>query len=667
VIVAGILLSLLVTGGATAMSSPGVATFVDPPPYVPSFAGPLAPWSNPAASGPEGAGVAPAVTRLELGAFEAPAPGVMRTEGPRGDARRALSLVRASTAMFSAVGVSWRETSGVGAVEVAARGHQPGGDWGPWQVVGAGADDRDPVEPALLDAGRPPVRGGADLIWVGQSDGVELVVTVLSGRSPHGIVADLVDPKDVRGDALVESAAPTPGSARVAMPPVVRRAAWGANERETTWRPRYARSLQAVVFHHTATANNYAPADVPKIMRAIYHYQTVSRGWGDIGYNVLVDRFGRLWEGRAGGLSRPVVGAQAGGFNTGTAGLAVIGDFRSVPVPPAAVESAARYVAWKLSLGPAADPRGSVTMTGGGPLSRFPAGTTVTAPRVFPHRQTSPTECPGARGMDALPLIRDRAAAILGDLVRPSTVRTRLAVWRTADATFRVYGSPGGPVFTGTPGDQPAVADYDGDGVTDLAAFSPATGTWKITTSSDAVTNEVKWGLPGDRPVPADYDGDGRAEIAVWRPSNGVWYERGIGELAWGAPGDVPVPADYTGDGLADPAVFRPSAGTWYVQGGGQYRLGEAWHVPVPGDYDGDGVVEPAAWSPVTYRFFVWGQAPVRFGAAGDVPVPAQYDGDGHVDFAVFHTGPGGRTSWQVRGIASYDTGAPGDVPVPLR
>jgi hypothetical protein len=362
-----------------------------------------------------------------------------------------------------------------------------------------------------------------------------------------------------------------------------------------------------------------------------------------------------------------VVGAQAGGFNTGTAGIAVIGDFRSVPVPPAAVESTARYVAWKLSLGPAVDPRGSVTLTGGGTLSRFPAGTAVTVPRVFPHRQTSATECPGARGMDALPLVRDRAAEILGDLVRPSTVRARLAVWRPADGTFRVYGSPAGPAFTGTPGDQPAAADYDGDGVTDLAAFTPATGTWKITTSSDATTNEVKWGLPGDRAVPADYDGDGRAEVAVWRPSTGVWYEHGIGELAWGEPGDIPVPADYTGDGLADPAVFRPSAGTWYVQGGGQYRLGEAWHVPVPGDYDGDGVVEPAAWSPVSYRFFVWGQAPVRFGAAGDVPVPAQYDGDGRGDFAVFHTGPGGRAEWQVRGIGSYDTGAPGDVPVPLR
>jgi N-acetylmuramoyl-L-alanine amidase len=421
------------------------------------------------------------------------------------------------------------------------------------------------------------------------------------------------------------------------------------------------------VFHHTATGNDYAPTDVPKILRAIYYFHTVSRGWGDIGYNVLVDRFGRLWEGRSGGLTRPVVGAQAGGFNTGTAGIAVLGDFRSVAVPPPAIESTARYAAWKFSLGSAVDPRGSVSMTGGGPLSRYPASTTLTVPRIFPHRQTSATECPGAKGMDALPAIRDRAAAILGDLIQPGTVRTRLALWHPADATVKVYGGAATPVFTGTPGDVPVPADYDGDGITDLAAFSPTTASWKITTSSDGATQTLQWGSPGDRPVPADFDGDGKAEVAVWRPGTGVWYERGVGEFVWGQAGDVPVPADYTGDELADAAVFRPSTGTWYVHGGAQYRLGEAWHIPVPGDYDGDGVTEPAAWSPVSFRFFVWGQQPVRFGAAGDVPVPAQYDGDGKADFAVFHAISNGRGTWQIRGIGSYDTGASGDVPMPLR
>src|SRR5207253_3942572 len=110
-------------------------------------------------------------------------------------------------------------------------------------------------------------------------------------------------------------------------------AGWGADERLMTWQPQYVHSVEAVAFHHTATGNDYASGDVPRLMRAIYYYQAVSRGWGDIGYSVLVDRFGRLWEGRYGGLSRAVVGAHAGGFNRATAGIAVIGDHRTVDVP----------------------------------------------------------------------------------------------------------------------------------------------------------------------------------------------------------------------------------------------------------------------------------------------------------------------------------------------
>jgi N-acetylmuramoyl-L-alanine amidase len=167
-----------------------------------------------------------------------------------------------------------------------------------------------------------------------------------------------------------------------------------------------------VTWHHTATSNNYAAADVPGILRSIYQYQAVSRGWGDIGYHVLVDRFGRLWEGRAGGLDRPVIGAHAGGFNRATAGIVVIGNHVSTPVPAAAVESAARYIAWKLALTGPLDPRGTTTLTGGGSTSKYPVGTKVAVPRVFPHGLTNKTACPGQRGSDVLGAIRDRAYAL---------------------------------------------------------------------------------------------------------------------------------------------------------------------------------------------------------------------------------------------------------------
>jgi hypothetical protein len=703
---AAIVPPLLMTGGATAESSaghPNAAAQVHPEPAKHGHSNAAehrAGWSKPAARGPAWTSVTPTVTRLSLGGFESPAvgvtvqngattPGVPLAQGepPPGPRARSLSVVRASTARFSSVGVTWRETEPIGTVRVAIRGHRPGGDWAAWQAVGPAESDRDaaatpaPASPAPAIQRAPAgaqhrsaaperMRGGTDLVWLGTSDGIQLTVTAVGGRTPHDVTADLIDPGDQPSDAnptttpnITEA---TPGAARVAMPPIVRRADWGANERQMDWRPEYATAVKAVAWHHTATSNDYAAADVPKILRSIYQYQTVSRGWGDIGYNVLVDRFGRLWEGRSGGLSRPVVGAQAGGFNTGTAGIAVIGTHSTVAVPPAAVESAARYIAWKFSLGPAVDPRGTVTLTGGGSTSRYPVGTSITVPRVFPHRQTSATECPGARGMDALPVLRERAAQLLGDLVRPETIRTRLAVWRPSDASFRVPDAAA-PIFTGTPGDLPVPADYDGDGATDVGTWTPSTGTWKILMSADGSIHSMQWGAAGDRPVPADYDGDGRAELAVWRPSTTDWIIQGIGQFPYGQAGDIPLPADYTGDGRADAGIWRPSTGIWYMRGLGEFHLGETWHIPVPADYNGDGTADPASWSPVSQRFFIRGQAPVSLGAAADIPVPAQYDGDGKADFAVYHATGDGHAEFQIRGLGDYVSGAPGDVPVPLR
>ncbi|MGI5245373.1 FG-GAP-like repeat-containing protein [Dactylosporangium sp. CA-139066] len=679
--VAGCSLALL-AAGITAGSASARPT--EPPVAPQSLAAPVE-WVNPAGRAPGGEGVPTRVARVDLGDFDRPAAGAVAQAGTlagvplaedyhRGTRSRTLTVTRASTAPFSAVGVTWRESARVGAISVAVRHHVPGGAWSAWRAVGAGEADRDPVTVTVQGPhGRPstaPVapasgrveRGGADLVWVGPSDGVQIAVSAASGPLPHDVTADLIDPSDSPADATPPpppAAEDAPAALRPLMPQINRRAAWGADEQVMDWRPQYATYVKAVAVHHTATGNDYTESDVPKILRSIYQYQTVSRGWGDIGYNVLVDRFGRLWEGRSGGLSRPVVGAQAGGFNTGTAGIAMIGDYRTTAVPPAVVESAAHYAAWKLSLSQAIDPRGSVTLTGGGSTSKYPAGTAVTVPRIFPHRQTNPTECPGAKGMDALPAIRSRAAELLGDLVKPGTVRAVLAAYRPVDGTVRLAGAPE-PIFTSGPNEIAAPADYDGDGKTDIATWSPTTGNWTILLSGEGRTT-AQWGLPGDVPAPADYDGDGKADLAVFRPANGVWYIKGVGELQLGQPGDQPVPGDYTGDGRAEPAIWRPSTGLWAIRAIREWQFGEPGAIAVPADYNGDGTVEPAIWSPSTQQFTVEGQAPVRLGDPGDLPVPGQYDGDGRADLAVYHDG-----RFDVRGVGRYEVGAPGDVPMPL-
>ncbi len=177
-------------------------------------------------------------------------------------------------------------------------------------------------------------------------------------------------------------------------PPIISRAAWGADESIRRAAPYYAPAVQMVFVHHTATPNGYAPGDVPAIIRSIYTYHVRSNGWNDIGYNFLVDAFGRIYEGRAGGIDRPVVGAHTEGFNTGSVGIAVIGNGALAPLTTAARDALTSLIAWRLDVAHV-DPLGHATMTSYG-NPRFPAGKTTTFRVVSGHRDALPTDCPGA-------------------------------------------------------------------------------------------------------------------------------------------------------------------------------------------------------------------------------------------------------------------------------
>src|SRR6266513_1044157 len=129
------------------------------------------------------------------------------------------------------------------------------------------------------------------------------------------------------------------------MPGIISRAAWGADESWRTYasgcngQPDYADTVRYSVLHHTDTSNSYNPSDSAAIVRGIYQFHTHTNGWCDIGYNFLVDRYGQVFEGRAGGIGNPVIGAHAGGFNTQSTGVAIIGEFQDAGVPGPAYDA----------------------------------------------------------------------------------------------------------------------------------------------------------------------------------------------------------------------------------------------------------------------------------------------------------------------------------------
>ncbi|MEU7326514.1 peptidoglycan recognition protein [Streptomyces griseoviridis] len=198
-------------------------------------------------------------------------------------------------------------------------------------------------------------------------------------------------------------------------PRVVPRSAWLDDfTRHAQPPPRYDDKVVAVFVHHTDTPNGYDCADTPRIVRDLYSGQTGGRQWDDLGYNFLVDRCGTVYEGRAGGVDRPVTGAHTQGFNHRTTGIAAIGTFTAgAEVPRAMTDAIAALAAWKLGLADV-DPRGVARLVSSNDLSLYPAGHEAVLPALAGHQDGYATTCPGAALMARLPAVREAAAGLQG-------------------------------------------------------------------------------------------------------------------------------------------------------------------------------------------------------------------------------------------------------------
>ncbi|MEV8206423.1 N-acetylmuramoyl-L-alanine amidase [Streptomyces sp. NPDC079189] len=223
---------------------------------------------------------------------------------------------------------------------------------------------------------------------------------------------------------------PAPPST-VPKPPITSRAGWGADESISPEAPEYNATVKAVFVHHTAGTNDYSCADSAAIVRSVYAYHVQSEGWKDIGYNFLVDKCGTIFEGRKGGVDRPVLGAHTYGFNRESTGISVLGTYTDVAAPGAVTTSVARIAAWKLGQYEG-DPAGSTMLTAGTTGSNgfgktFTAGTQYSFKQISGHRDGFNTECPGTKLYGQLPAIRSLAAGPVTGLAIKSVTGATLS------------------------------------------------------------------------------------------------------------------------------------------------------------------------------------------------------------------------------------------------
>jgi hypothetical protein len=193
------------------------------------------------------------------------------------------------------------------------------------------------------------------------------------------------------------------------VPQLITRAGWGANESIVKHPPEYTTDVQVMFVHHTATGNGYSCTQSASIIRGIELYHVHSQGWNDIGYNFLVDKCGTLFEGRRGGVDKPVLGAHTLGFNSHSSAIAVLGTYTGAGVPARVRTVIAQVAAYKVGAY-GNNPNGKVVLTSSG-SDRYAAGTRVTLNRVSGHRDTGRTECPGNALYAQLPAIRATAGA----------------------------------------------------------------------------------------------------------------------------------------------------------------------------------------------------------------------------------------------------------------
>ena len=323
---------------------------------------------------------------------------------------RQLSEVVEAPLPFSGLGFV---STGEAAPELHWRALTTDGEWSEWHPVPF-LEEYDGPDPDTEEA-RASAQDAwiSDAVWVGEAThlqvdarGVDLDDVEVTFIDSAGLSESL--PERVLRHLRSLGTEPPPADASVTQPNIISRAQWGADESCTSGTISYA-TPHFTVIHHTATTNDYTEDEAAQQVRNIYHWHTACHGsgnnWWDIGYNFLIDRFGNIYEGRRGGIDKGVIGAHAGGWNTGSIGVGLMGNHNTAVPTSVSLSALNDLLHWKFYVHDIPTSATSTTVAND-----------QTIPRMVGHRNvrgsytanpSTTTDCPGQELYTRLGSIRD--------------------------------------------------------------------------------------------------------------------------------------------------------------------------------------------------------------------------------------------------------------------
>ena len=336
------------------------------------------------------------------------------------------------TKPFTLVGITSAEPFAEGA-RVLVRVEEESG-WTSWTPLEISIDQPDAEEARNILYGTEP-------LLTNSATSVEVRIDTPDGVAVTQPSLVLLDSPTIKSDASIPDPDPavdgsdsgpisTVAASTISapMPAIITRAEWGADESLRRSGPKFAPTIKAAFIHHTASKSNYSPEQAPAQMRNLYTYFTKGLRYSDMAYNFIVDRFGRLYEGRGGGMDQAVVGGHTSGFNDQTFAVSALGNFQNFkpndPEMAAMVDSVSSLLAWKLSMNHR-DPNGQISLVSDSSAgtSQYEPGQTATALVVGGHGDIGSTSCPGKHLEAQLPAIRAATGAKMGaSMINPTAI-----------------------------------------------------------------------------------------------------------------------------------------------------------------------------------------------------------------------------------------------------